>query len=952
MAGRRRLPDILLLLTGLIACVLRARCHPHHVVKKDLRVDLSLPSLGVILSQRLHRKASQLEQRSQQRDNTVPDDKQKGDATDSQQDWTGSGVYVNGGGVKAWTHRGRFGQDMIARTEIMTFPTEHDHGSVGPDRREQVVLRRWQNLMEPRETPQPGLVMDLSRPPAKLRRSNVDALPFRAGLQGHPKLRAPTAELSATIANEACNCTELLTNDTFSTVVFLVPHAHRTAGEAHKNGSLIREIIRASLSKSVQVERIYEKGCRCGRTGSALPSPSASTATTETKKLASCARNGSLGLKAIPAVVDVTRLPKIASTRKVVPTTAFAGDRMRLPESRLQTAMASAAGRPGGTKCPVRVFVKLPGEELPARAKDCRKLWLPEIVYKEETFWECEDHGSNDCGDRAAVGNTSRTLLDRESGSFSAADATHIAPFAWFATMRRTHSTRNRTATSEAASRERTLPKCGSADDTSQSAPDGRTPESAQCARASSNDSRHLSIRIPFYPFDKAFKMANETIITVTTADENVKRRRYTTPATKSNQTTPKTSTRQIFASSLRKFITAGTHSSNTRSATTHTAPTKSATVTMAQMTYSTPTNAAELPLAWPMRCPQYDGKQGANNSLAFILMCAAAAAAAAPGTCNGSSCDLKKRVAEPSDVPRQRSTHYHLHDDYDFVWTRAPATSTTASRSLHYRARNGTAFPYPFRDSHESPINIRRGGRSTTAARKGASFERKTAIFQEVAATSKGGAAKIYPPRKMATTETTTFLEIIFGERGAVTSRQRGRVAYSGSFAGDDASHRNVERRKVSNKQNRSVDGLAVQLGDVDRKASRPPGKRAAAGHGDAERNVLPPLEIDLLKSKFNAKALVDKVQSSECKEVRCSAANSAEKSLLQQIVVLAPSAGDEYEYYYVEEEPPSTEHHLDKQQYRSVASFRMVPVQNEALERRKRKVHHKSQRFGGSIR
>ncbi|CAN7945822.1 unnamed protein product, partial [Ixodes hexagonus] len=50
------------------------------------------------------------------------------------------------------------------------------------------------------------------------------------------------------------------------------------------------------------------------------------------------------------------------------------------------------------TGCPRRVYVKYPGEPLPASAKECRKLWLPEHTFKKETFWECEDTKSSECG--------------------------------------------------------------------------------------------------------------------------------------------------------------------------------------------------------------------------------------------------------------------------------------------------------------------------------------------------------------------------------------------------------------------------------------------------------------------------------------------------------------------------------------------------------------------------
>ncbi|KAK8758760.1 hypothetical protein V5799_003614 [Amblyomma americanum] len=796
---------------------------------------------------------------------------------------------------------------MTSRTGTVTFPSEHDHANVGPDRREQVVLRRWQNLMEPRETPPADLVVESTRSPAKLKRSNIDTAPFRsAAQQGDSKLRTTTAEPFVNITSRACNCTELLANETFSTVVFLVPHSRGTAGEVDRNGSLIREVVRASLSKSVQVERIYEKGCRCGRNDTTFRSPSTSTVATKTNTPVLCARNDSSGLKAIPAAVDVTRLPKTTWAEKVMPTATFAEARVHLPEGRLQTTVVNATGRPAGTKCPVRVFVKLPGEELPARAKDCRKLWLPEIVHKEETFWECEDYGSTDCGYRAPAGSTRHTLLARESGSFPSENTTHIAPYAWFETMRRTHSTRSTTETSEAAFRRRTifltpLAKCGNADGTSPSAPDVRAPKPTECVQGSSNDSWHLSLLIAFHPFGNYSKMANATIITKTIAAESLTPR-YTNVAAKSSQTTPETSTRNPVASSLRKYGTT----------TTHTTPTQYTTVSTAKMTSL---SAAGLPPSWSIRCPQYGEQRGANNSLPFILMCAAAALAAPSVACNGSSCDIKKRVAEPvtNEVRHQRSTHYHLHDDYDFVWTRVPLTSTTVRRSLQYRARNGTAFPYPFRDSHF-------GGRGSTAARKGSSLERKPAIFHE-AAPSKPEDVK-NKARKMATTESTTYLEIIFGVAGPDASRQRERVEYDAN----EAARPDVERRQGSKKQARSFVGPAGQPGEDDHQASHPPGRRAAIRQGDAGRDVLSPMNIDLFKSSINVKAVeVDKTRSSECQDARC-AANSGKKPLLEQIVVRhvnPPSGEGEYEYYYVYDEPPSVRNMI-------------APAQNEGLNKK----------------
>lgn len=933
MAQPCRPLQLLLLMVAAVVFELRPCCGlgeskiPHRIVKKDLRVDLSVPSLGVLLSQRLHRQAAsqqELQQRSQwqrQYDGAPPDEKPDGGDSIGDQ---GEGTTEHPTTVRR--HTGRFGQDMTVRTNAVTLPADHDHGNVAQAAQEQSIGRRWKNLMEPHEPMPADLVSDSTRRPPKLRRSNVDAT--TTSVQSESKRSVANA------TERACNCSELLTNETFSKVFYLVP---RPVEAADQNKSLVKEIIRASLSKSVIVERLYGKaGCHCGccnhTTITAAQSPS-----TEMR----------------PTLAETTKTTGHSTTPTSTSMHQYEG------HTQTSTATTTTTSSSRGTKCPTRVFIKLPGEELPARATDCRKLWLPDSVYKGETFWECEDRGSVDCGGgggRAASQRTLPALRVSHPLPSSRQGAIYIKPSELSSAMRRTAepttTTESTVATKTATFAVRkttptTSSNCSSSaeGDASTGAPDASAHKAAAVFGMvplpnETTSGWHLNIFAPYHPFGgNASKTRNATLpSTRAPMIENLRHRHYMTTNMTTLTAPEKTSVRRLTLTSL-------TQTSRVTSSSTLSDTTRSSTSTPTLPSLP-PKNETLMAAAWPQRCPNGDalGSTFNSSSLAFVLMCAAAGTTG----CNGSECELppKRRVAhddhrQPATVTTgyRRSTHYHLHDDDDFPWTRSStyrSTSPEQVRLLPYRtSRNGTAFPYPFRGSDVSASrnsNVSRiGGRNVTVptSRNGSHPDHNLPVFLEVTVSAKPNPFFNYRTRTFKSTSDKTYADIIFGAAvgvQTVSSRLRQRLAYN-SFQEVAIPHSDVKRYDAT--RDHGVGHRVTTPGNngENRRRSKAPDKRAANGIGYAvtvekERRPLPPARIDLVKSSIRMNAEVG-LRSSGCSDaLRCAANDDKKSDVLEKIVVRSghPYEEDEYEYYYVEDDSSSSEVPLDMQS-RSVA-------------------------------
>lgn len=928
---------LLLLAAAAVLCELPTCCGfgasnvPHHIAKKDLRVDLSVPSLGVLLSQRLHRKASSLheQQHRSQWQRQYEDDASSNGKREGGDSGTDQSEGATDDRTTVWRHRGRFGQDMAVRTNAVTLPAEHDRETVALGAQEQSLRRWWKNLMEPQEPLPASLASGSTRPPQKLKRSNVDST--TSSLQTASK-RSATRVTNAT--DRACNCTELLTNETFSRVFYLVPPPVGTNGQ---NRNPVKEVIRASLSKSVLVERLYDNcGCRCGCNHTA-PTPVSASQGSSTEKRSTTA-------------ATTTEI----QTTEPSTTPARASARHQEDHPQALYATRSTASSSKGTKCPTRVFVKLPGEELPARAADCRKLWLPDNVYKEQTFWECEDRGSVDCrgeGGHEATERAFQALRPVSSPSppshQDSRNVVYTRTSAECSTEPRTAQPRattyraETTADSKAATSttERTAPStesksgCANDEDASSGASEKRT------HKASPNDTAggwHINFFAPLNPSGgNASKTGNATLpSTRAPMTENLRHRHYMTTNRATVTTPKKTSAKTLTPTSF-------SQTSRTTSGSTHSDTTQSRTTRPALL--SLPPKNESLLAAWPQRCANSDALEPTfNNSLAFVIMCAPPGAS----SCNGSDCEPAKRrvahedhrqLASGTTDPR-KSTHNHLHEDDDFPWTRASkhrSSSPDQARSLPYRAsRNGTAFPYPFRGSDVSTARDRNasrlGGRNVTASRNGSHPHRDLPIFLEVTGSSKPKPFFMGGTRTTKSTTEKRYADVIFGPAEdslqQVSSRQRQRLAYRGyqevarQLAQADAERYDATRDYAV--------GQRTSATGNENSQTRTPDKRAASGIGYAvtlekERRPLPPVKIDLLKSSVRMKALVDRALSTGCKDGMPCAVNGGKKSdMLEKIVVRSgePSEEDEYEYYYVDYDTSSSELPRDRQ-VRSVA-------------------------------
>ncbi|XP_077548758.1 uncharacterized protein LOC144162144 isoform X2 [Haemaphysalis longicornis] len=832
----------------------------HHVAKKDLRIDLSVPSLGVLLSQRLHRQASLVAQ-------SVPEVKPTtGTATENQannvegrdspgKDWGGEVVR----------HRGPFGEGMLVRTRLVTFPTVHKHQDGGEDMRRKAVMRQWKDLMEPREAGVRSLADRLpQRPKVKRRAGDAAFFDFRRPSTPH-----------ASTANVVCNCSELLANKTVEELLILVPTLSKAIGETGRNGTVIREFIRASLSKSVLVERIYEEGCRCSCNGTELPRPTAAgtekTTTGSTTPPSTARSYRTISTRPQPTSTTTEKITSSATT----PKSRMAPQEIRMPPT-TPPSTRTAAGR-SSSKCPKRVFVKFPGEQLPDRARDCRKLWLPENVSKEETFWECEDEGSVECGGRSRIAiSKGPAFLSR------VVDTSLTTSRATTTTTTRTISSTSPSTTTRAPSTSKTSKKSESTTlpttlrDCDDSAPATTGGKKTQRLATTTNvlnstGGWHLKVHIPFYTFRGTQENATHR---AEATPEKVTRGHFTTTAV-ATKSSPKSTTASSRRSTLTTTHTIKSSITKSRPPTKATSSQSSKSTTRRRPTTTTPVPGTLV-------------TSGSSTSGASV--------------CKGAGCQKATPPVVESTNPRthhHRSTHYHLHDDYDFVWARAPSPiPERPSLVLQYRVGGSTVFPYPYREYEATaavndryPIFIVTNTSAERWSHVHNSNER--AFFDR-----KDSASSV-----RASTARTTYARYIFGIKDARELEQQ-RLAYKSYY-------RNVASRDVQ----RRGEERAVRPRKSDhvsaRKRHRPNRVLERAQHaqysGDAQ---VPPVKIDLLKSKISLNAMVNKVKNSgKCRPEGC-AENRREAFTPGGIAIrTAPAKGDEYEYYYVYYELPGSE-------------------------------------------
>ncbi|XP_075731246.1 uncharacterized protein LOC142774603 [Rhipicephalus microplus] len=914
MARPCRPMRLLLLAAAAVLCKL-PRCGgvepsnvPHHIAKKDLRVDLSVPSLGVLLSQRLHRKASSLQEQQrglqwqrQYEDGALSNGRAEGNDSIGDEGATGDHSTV-------WRHRGRFGQDMTFRTNAATLATEHGSEIVIQLSQERLSQRPWKDLMEPHEPLPADLASVSTQPPPKLKRSNVDTRTSSLQI---------ASGRNATVSNateRGCNCSELLTNETFTKVFYLVPPSVETNS---RNRIPVKEVVRASLSKTVLVERLYDNGgCHCGCNNTASPKPASSSRSSSTEKRSTTA---------------ATR----AAKNTTQPSTTPATTRVRQQEDHPQALYATrpSARTSKSRKCPTRVFVKFPGEELPARAADCRKLWLPDSVYKDETFWECEDRGSVDCRGEGGREATKRLLQalrpvsgpppsSRQYSRNVVYTRTSVKCSAMPGTAQTTAAT-NCGETTATSTTERTTSTtgskngCGDDEDASSGTPEKSVHKASLNEPA---EGRHPYFLAPFYPFGgNASKMGNATLSsTKAPMTANLRHRHYTTDKTP-KKTSAKTLTPTSFSRTSR--TTSGIiRSDSAQSSTTGTEfP-------------AFPPKSGPLLAGWTRLCANSDNPGSTfNSSLAFVLMCALPGAA----SCNGSYCEpAKRRVAYEDQrqmvhdtTYRQRNTHNHLHEDDDFPWTRASkhrSSSPEQVRYLPYRSsRNVTAFPYPFRGpdvwkARDGNVS-RLGGRNVTASRSGSHPHRDVPVFLEVTISSNPKPFFMGGTRTTRPTTEKRYVDVIFGAaEGSLqraSPRQRQRLAYR--------TYQEVARQLPLTDVKRHdatpdyVIGERTTATGNENSRSRAPDKRAASSIGYAtsvgkELRPWPPVKVDLLKSSVRMKALVDRARSPACKDgFPCAEDDGKKTDMLQKIIVRSgqPSEEVEYEYYYVDDDTPSSE-------------------------------------------
>ncbi|KAG0409853.1 hypothetical protein HPB47_013030 [Ixodes persulcatus] len=223
--------------------------------QRDLLIDLEVPSLGVLMRQRIQKRIADAP--AVEAANTL-------DGTPvarEQQGASGAGNLAPSVPVeRAWKHSGYFGQDMSTKTRVFTFPIVRTQKQLTEDQ-ESRPTRQWKNLMEPRK-PEDAAVTSRQ----KLKRRAVNQLPEVAPAYlggGVASDLYPPKNLSPTVPPPRCHCRESPANRSLEDLLELVPSISRTIHKS-ANGSIIKEIIRASLSKSLELERVYgQRDCHC-----------------------------------------------------------------------------------------------------------------------------------------------------------------------------------------------------------------------------------------------------------------------------------------------------------------------------------------------------------------------------------------------------------------------------------------------------------------------------------------------------------------------------------------------------------------------------------------------------------------------------------------------------------------------------------------------------------------
>lgn len=171
--------------------------------------------------------------------------------------------------------------------------------------------------MEPR-TPEQNIV-GTARIPVKRRDLEEHLEKEAADIAREPALKVPS---SGVLPPKPKCCTELGNNATLEQLMDLVPSLSKVFQKA--NGSLLKEIISASLSRSLQVERIYGGGdCACDcpikpKSSTSSSSPTWTAAVPEITTVARSAFRTATKFETGTRSVTVTKADTKSSTSDII----------------------------------------------------------------------------------------------------------------------------------------------------------------------------------------------------------------------------------------------------------------------------------------------------------------------------------------------------------------------------------------------------------------------------------------------------------------------------------------------------------------------------------------------------------------------------------------------------------------------------------------------------------
>ncbi|CAN8027993.1 unnamed protein product [Ixodes persulcatus] len=865
---------------------------PHHRVERqrDLLIDLEVPSLGVLMRQRIQKRIADAP--AVEAANTL-------DGTPvarEQQGASGAGNLAPSVPVeRAWKHSGYFGQDMSTKTRVFTFPIVRTQKHLTEDQ-ESRPTRQWKNLMEPRK-PEDAAVTSRQ----KLKRRAVNQLPEVAPAYlggGVASDLYPPKNLSPTVPPPRCHCRESPANRSLEDLLELVPSISRTIHKS-ANGSIIKEIIRASLSKSLELERVYgQRDCHCNCQVSSAHFV-----------------KGAAGVTVRPQHKILTWNPARGRRTSSSPGVEATQANRSPPSYRGMNRSVKYPTPTTKTGCPRRVFVKYPGEPLPPAAKDCRKLWLPEHTFRKQTFWECVDTQSSECnistkatspflgldagvstrptgdvgGARASVASTSFMLPTTVASSTrrrtdttpSAAPPTTIASSArrksasstpvtlpttttWTMTVssnlvtlppKTTSSTTRTTASATSitppASTSATLPSISSRPKTTfkeQETTIKRTQKRMKSTSTISSTAMHSVFTMAFTPEKKLFPFYKiksspcpKFLKSTTSKDAKLKHRHhYRSPTSRASFTTAINTTRDPIAAS------------NDSAAFPN--PTSTST-------FST--------ICVNLSAEQISRMRKVNHTLADTLasMCVPTPVICAyPGQKN---CVLPDAMRVQIHVSHyHRSTHHGflLGDKEDGVQRRTDGTflSTRGAHVVHQhpQARNATGFPYPY---HEAP------GDTSEATGNSSEIEPFTRQESRTPRASHGIQAST-----AQSAVRTTYPEKTSGQKVVLTE---GKWLHG---AGSSRAPNNKELGKRSH--------ASVALQQLEQE-----------GH---ERKAVP-IKVNVVKSRISVNAVLD---VNQCREPRCPRKGTTKPRRHTVVVRTVPIGDDDYEYYYVYDDEKSS--------------------------------------------